>query len=95
MQYILTEKEYNDLLNKGKKREDINTKELQELCTLAAEHVPVKWGWGEKPDPKPWGCIIPLIEEAEREGECIDDLWYCDKCPAQKMCPYEWKEYSK
>ncbi len=31
-----------------------------------------------------WGCIL------DRPGE-----WYCDDCPARKICPYDYKEYSK
>lgn len=62
---------------------------LQKVCTHYADTFPVKWGWG-KPDPKPWGCKLTV--EAAEDRDCE---WYCDKCPAQEICPSDDKEYSK
>ena len=42
---------------------------------------------------KPWGCLLTKAKPDE-EGYCEDE-WYCDKCPVQKECPYEYKSYSK
>ena len=88
MEYILTEAEYNTLSEKAELA--IDTKELQELCTLAAIHIPVKQkDWMGNESYKPWGCTI--IDD-------IDDVnynEYCDECPAIRLCPYTWKSYSQ
>lgn len=84
VQYILTEEEYNALKTKQKQWTDESKKTLQDVCTKVANEMPIKWGWGEPDDPKPWGCI--LTEKGE---------WYCDQCPVKKICPYEGKEWSK
>lgn len=82
MQFLLTEKEYSDLLRRAEKGDKLPNKEdLQELCTKAANSIILESGWMKG---KTWGCI--LTEEGE---------WYCDDCPAGKVCPYLHKEYSK
>jgi len=86
MQYLLTQKEYNDLLKTKENGLSSVRNTIQDLCTKVADHMPITWKWGDqRPGPvKPWGCILST------EGE-----WYCDQCPVQKVCPYENKEWSK
>lgn len=86
MMYILTEQEYQALKDARTARETKATKATQRLMTKIADELPVKWGWGG-PDPKPWGCIIT----AEARGE----EWYCDTCPVESICEYDYKEFSK
>jgi hypothetical protein len=86
VKYILSQKEYDDLLERAVKVEAENTRELQEFCTMVADTLPIKWTWGEGKDtPTPWGCILTEV----------DVEWYCDQCPAQKVCPHQYKEWSK
>jgi len=83
MQYILTQEEYSAL--QAKVRASANapsTEVLQKFCTKVANELIVTEGWAKG---KPWGCI--LNEE--------DSAWYCDGCPAQDVCPNEYKEWSK
>ena len=84
MQYLLTEQEYNDLITRGKKAEEKQKEILQDLCTKVADHMPVLWGWSKDEKPKVWQCIHSV------EGE-----WYCDSCPVQKVCPEQYKHWSK
>jgi len=86
MQYLLTESEYDALQEAvATAKRAPKQEELQKLCTLAADKIPVRWSWGDgKGKPKPWGCILT------KKGD-----WYCDECPAQKCCPYPHKEFSK
>lgn len=82
VQFILTEDEMNTLRLaslKGDKAPD--TEELQKLCTLAANHVPVHPSWTK--EPLIWGCILSDTSEQ------------CDECPALKVCPHPHKEWSK
>ena len=81
MMYILTQEEYDALEVKKRQANSEATKILQDLCTRVANSEPVKEGWYAG---KPWGCILTKEEE-----------WYCDNCPVQKVCPKEWKRYSK
>lgn len=83
MQYILSQEEYDALIEEKENHIQMSNAQLQKLCTKIADEMPVKWGWGG-PDPKPWGCLITQ-----------DDEWYCDKCPVQEICPHEWKSWSK
>ena len=82
MQYILTQEEYDNLLNKGKEREQMNNDDLQKLCTMVADHMPIRFNDGEP--MKPWGCGI-------NKGF----IWICDGCPVKKLCPYKFKKFSK
>jgi hypothetical protein len=92
VQYILTQEELDKLKAEGKDRTDKQLKILQDLCTKVADHMPIKWGWGDKPDiPKPWGCII--TEEANSDEPHYE--WYCDQCPVRKVCPYNRKNFSQ
>jgi hypothetical protein len=86
MQYLLTQQEYEALHREKRLRTDGQTAELQKLCTLAAQHIPIVVEWSSDKTPQPWGCILGPREQ--HPG-------YCDKCPAQKVCPHEGKEWSK
>lgn len=79
MKYILTEKEYDELRYGHDKRIGAARKKLQDLCTLAAKHVPSKYG------PGAWGCILADDRQTT----------YCDGCPVQHVCPYDGKRWSK
>lgn len=81
MKYVLSQEEYDELVNRGAKREKALEATLQDLCTRVANSEPVKEGWYAG---KPWGCILSVEHE-----------WYCDDCPVQDVCPREWKEWSK
>lgn len=81
MQYILSELEYSKLRSEATQHKLESTQELQDLCTLVARHAPATRPWDES--KMPWGCLLD------------DDANYCDCCPAERMCPYEHKEYSK
>lgn len=80
MQYILSEEEYEKLINEAKEQKIIAKKKLQDLCTKVADHMPVYF-W-DRDEPAPWMCI-----------HSIED-WYCDECPVQEVCPST-KQYSK
>lgn len=82
MQILLTEDEYNELKNKADR--SIEYSDLQLLCTLAANHVPVQRNW-DKDNVSPWGCILDDVTNPE----------YCDDCPAEEICPYGHKQFSQ
>ena len=82
MQYILTQAEYDEL-----RRAQDNKAELQKLCTDAANHIPITWQCAPNKPPAPWGCCID--KSSQNYGG------YCDDCPAQKLCPHDFKEWSK
>lgn len=83
MQYLLTEEEYLVHIQNKEKLDDLPSKEaLQIFCTWVANNTPVLF-WGRK-EPKIWGCMLTE-----------DDEWYCDECPSRKICPYEYKGWSK
>lgn len=95
MQYLLSEEEYQSLRKQaaaGAKAEgkvviNLSTKKLQALCTKIANEMPVKWGWGQTPDPKPWGCMLTAADDGME--------WYCDTCPVKDICPNPNKDWSK
>lgn len=88
MKYILSEEEYVELINKKQYLEG-EVVELQNLCMLAAKHIPVPRPWaGEDAKPEPWGCIL----EDDEDGGYIE---YCDDCPCTEVCPQEHKSWSK
>lgn len=94
MQYILEKEEYDELVAGAEKIklmiEEADTKKtavLQSLCTEVAIHKPIKY-WGNE-EPMPWGCVL---EVGLAEEDMID---YCDECPVQHLCPYEYKQWSK
>ena len=82
MQYLLSEKEYECLSKKSKEVRDELLKTIQFLCVEVATHKPTDRCWNEK-DKSPWGCI----KNSETD--------YCDECPAEKHCPYVYKNFSK
>jgi len=84
MQYLLSEQEYGALKREKQIRTQQQNRELQEFCTLAAEHIPVTVSW-RSGKPEPWGCILSRK----------DHSGYCDECPTQRVCPNENKEWSK
>ncbi len=81
MKYILSQEEYDELVNRGAKREKELEATLQDLCTRVADNERLTQGWMTG---KPWGCV--LTKEYE---------WYCDDCPVQDVCPKDWKSWSK
>lgn len=85
MQYILSEEELQALRKLAQEAEVKNAVELQELCILAALHVPIERRWAPERPPAPWGCI--LVKK--------HDPGYCDDCPAKKVCPHPSKRFSK
>lgn len=86
MQYILNEKEYKSLMAKAAKVDRserlITQTDLQKLCTMVANHVPVDAGWRQE-EPAPWGCML-----TQRH-------WVCDECPCIDLCPCKSKRWSK
>lgn len=84
MQYILTEEEYQNLVD-FKKKDNLKEKEkLEKFCTFVANNLPIEsYGYKEK---QAWGCI---------RGRVDVDEWYCDKCPCRAICTYEHKNFSK
>lgn len=81
MQYLLTEAEYDAMKAAAARHQAKANEELQQFCRRVANELPVKFRG--RPEAKPWGCIID-------NGD-----WYCDECPAQEVCPYPHKEWSK
>jgi hypothetical protein len=83
MQYILTQAEYDKLQSLAEKgRLAPSEAELQKFCTRVANEMPAGVDWTGK--EKPWGCILTTKTE-----------WYCDSCPARKLCPHEPKRWSQ
>ena len=83
MKYILTEEEYNSIINKNKQQKKCNQdkEKLQEFCTFVANNMPVVWN--DEMTPATWGCIR------------VVKIGYCDHCPSVEVCPYENKQFSK
>ena len=86
MQYLLSEEEYGELVRQRDARIRASTDELQAVCTLAAQHIPVARSWAKDATPAPWGCILGPREQ---------NPGYCDDCPVKAICPYKGKEFSK
>jgi hypothetical protein len=86
MQYVLTQQEFETLQRDARMLAHKNEAELQALCTLAAQHIPIVMAWSKNKTPRPWGCILGPDEQ---------DPGYCDDCPAQKVCPHQGKKWSK
>lgn len=82
MHYILTEEEMEDYRKRARALDEFPSREnLQKFCTTVADNMPVKSGWKKG---QIWGCILTR-----------EDEWYCDDCPAEKVCPYPNKAWSK
>lgn len=87
MQYLLSQEEYDELTCKTGDLVKVNQKELQKLCVLVANHVPVDRDWC-KEDKSPWGCIYYIDKNHNNyQG-------YCDECPSKNLCK-SLKVYSK
>jgi hypothetical protein len=56
MQYLLTQQEYDALHRDKLLRTEGQTAELQKLCTLAAQHIPIVVEWSSDKTPRPWGA---------------------------------------
>jgi hypothetical protein len=80
MKYLLTQEEYDALQNKADNIIKDARDTIQDLCTRVANYEVLTKGWARG---EPWGCILTKTTE------------YCDECPVQDVCPYEWKEWSK
>lgn len=103
MIYILTEEEYDTLVDKGKKAKGETDQIINNLCTLVAAHMPIKY-WGND-DFNAWGCPhyehkklyqltypnSPVRETTSIKGKVVE---YCDKCPIKQHCT-QIKRYSK
>lgn len=82
MQYILTEDEYRDLMQKASLKNNMPSPEkLRAACTRIADTMVLRDGWKKG---EVWGCILSSRRE-----------WYCDDCPVKDICPYECKKWSK
>ena len=81
MKYILSQEEYDELVNANTLYAQKYQDTLQDLCTRVANSEPVKEGWYAG---KVWGCILTHKDE-----------WYCDDCPVTEVCPNRYKEWSK
>lgn len=82
MQYILSEEEWDKHIEKVRVLELLpSVEELQKFCTFVSDNVVLTEGWRAG---HVWGCIL----SSDRE-------WYCDDCPATKVCPYPNKHWSK
>ena len=89
MQYILTQEELDQLKADAANAIKKVTADLQTACTLLADNMPVKHPWDPaSTDTKPWGCILSQTSPTK-------DEWYCDHCPARKLCPNPHKNWSK
>lgn len=85
MEYLLSQEEYDKLRTEGTTRSKKAREQLQRVCTLAAENVPVKIPYIKDRPEEPWGCILT---EKTKCG-------YCDHCPVQRDCPSGLKSWSK
>lgn len=87
MQYILTQEEYDGLRRAQGVMQTNKQADLQKLCSAAANHIPIAREWAPNEQPAPWGCIL--------DRESPNYRGYCDECPAQSVCPHEYKEWSQ
>jgi len=86
MQYLLSEEEYKNLINNKQAYNADKNKKLQEFCTMVADNLPTTESWFDKKvEPYKWGCIL-----TQHDSEHV-----CDCCPAEEICPYEHKAWSK
>lgn len=84
MQYILTQDELDAHRSQVADAKRLpSVKELQTFCSMVADTLPVAKGWYKG---KAWGCILTKNKDKE---------WYCDDCPAAKICPYQSKHWSQ
>ena len=82
MQYLLTQEEIEEQRAKNDALDRLPAVEdLQVFCTFVADNLVLPSGWKEG---QKWGCILTVKRE-----------WYCDDCPAMKVCPHPNKQWSK
>lgn len=85
MQYILTEKEYQEIIDAANTKSITDRNMLLDLCRRVANYEPVVGNYEDNTrTDRPWGCLIDA-----RNFGC------CDKCPVKNVCPYDRKEFSK
>lgn len=84
MQYILTEEEYKKLAAIDRTKVIMDKSELQKLCTLAANNIPLNRDW-DKGDKSPGGCILD-----ETNASIV-----CDDCLVINYCPCGYKQFSE
>jgi hypothetical protein len=80
MQYLLNEEEYAELKRQMSAKAMAASNRLQEICTLAAQHIPVPHNWSIDKTPRPWGCILA----APSPSYCVSEI-----------CPNPCKEWRK
>jgi len=99
MQIILTEEEHSELLMKVADGELGDKITIQDLCRQVATYKPIKgWHAEDAVDGKaPWGCILNEFDYVimNSDDDEIFSMGYCDDCPVQDLCPYEYKKWSK
>lgn len=83
MQFILTAEEYQALTALRDLKISTNKAELQEVCSMVADHVPLSRSW-DAANTSPWGCVITVA----------DSDHVCDHCLAVKVCPSDQKNFS-
>lgn len=82
MQYLLTEEEMDANRQRHAALERLpSVNKLQEFCTMVADSLILVHGWAKG---RAWGCILTTKPQP-----------YCDGCPAQDICPYPSKNWSK
>lgn len=82
MQYIMSQEEMEAVERDRKTLGCLpSADDLQKFCTMVADTTPVQEGWAKG---QVWGCILTVKREH-----------YCDACPAEKVCPYHDKHWSK
>jgi hypothetical protein len=81
MQYLLTEKELDNIHKEYETKINEMNDTILKLCRMVVNNIPVKVSWCS--DSLIWGCIID--EKSE----------YCDECSVQEVCPYKNKHWSK
>lgn len=83
MDYILTQKEYNDIHDNYKKQISELQETINKLCIDVCDYKPTFKGWrNDYKETIPWGCIHS------------EENWHCDECSVQKYCTLD-KDYSK
>ena len=81
MQYLLDEKEYQDLIQATKIEQLRVQQNMMDLCQRVCNHEPITLPTGEVKPPK--GCIRSYTH-----------IYFCDGCPVLGLCPYKSKVWS-
>jgi len=85
MYYVLSQEEYDKVLQDIRDAETAKKETIQRLCSQVCDILPIKDKYRPDDDPHPWGCILT-------EGP---NCGYCDQCPVQDDCPSKDKNWSK